>query len=183
MGEQNKLRLPWRGRPIVYHAAKAYLDAGQSLTVVLGHESDAIKLMLPESKRIKTIYSPRHAEGLSYSLSMGLRSLPAEARWVIVGLGDMPMIKSTTIARIAAASRLSRAYAVVPTFMGQWGNPVALSPHMVQECLNLRGDKGAGEILRQFPNFVEPLETSDEGTVRDVDTPELYNSMRRLDRY
>ena len=183
MGEKNKLRLPFRGRPIVYHAAKAYLDAGLPLLVVLGHDADAVKLMLPESKRIKTVVSPRYAQGLSFSLSMGLRSLPVEARWVIVGLGDMPLVQSTTIARLAAATRTSRHYAVVPTFMEEWGNPIALAPQMVQECLNLEGDRGAGQILRQYPNLVELMNTSDEGIVRDVDTPELYNHMRRLDRY
>ena len=183
MGEQNKLRMPYRGKPIVYHAAKAYLDAGLSVLVVLGHEAEAVKMMLPDSKRISTILSPRYALGLSFSLSMGLRNLPSEARWVIVGLGDMPMVQSTTIARLAAATRSSGAYAIVPTFMSEWGNPVALAPYMVQECLNLQGDRGAGQILRQYPNLVEEMDTADEGVVRDVDTPELYNHLRRLDRY
>ncbi len=183
MGAQNKLRLPLRGRPVVYHAAKAFLDAGLELLVVLGHEAETIRFMLPESKRIKTVFSPRYQSGLAYSLSIGLRRLPPETRWTIVGLGDMPLVKPTTIARLAAKTKTASNYAIVPTFRGEWGNPVALSHHMIRECLTLDGDTGAGQILRQQPQFVEELPVADEGIVRDVDTPELYAAVRRLDRY
>lgn len=183
MGAQNKLRLPLRGRPVVYHAAKAFLDAGLELLVVLGHEAETIRFMLPESKRIKTVFSPRYQSGLAYSLSIGLRRLPPETRWAIIGLGDMPQVKPTTIARLAAKTKTAQNYAVVPTFRGEWGNPVALSHHMIRECLALDGDTGAGQILRENPQFVEEMPVADEGVVRDVDTPELYAAMRRLDRY
>jgi molybdenum cofactor cytidylyltransferase len=183
MGTQNKLRLPLRGRPVVYHAAKAFLDAGLEVLVVLGHEAETIRFMLPESKRIKTVFSPRYQSGLAYSLSIGLRRLPPETRWALVGLGDMPMVKPTTIARLAAKTKTAQNYAIVPTFRGEWGNPVALSHHMIRECLTLEGDTGAGQILRRNPQFVEEMPVADEGVVRDVDTPELYAAMRRLDRY
>ena len=71
MGTRNKLLEVWRGKPLLRHVVEAALASDlDDVLVVLGHEADAVRAVLPDGTR--TIVAPDHADGLSATLRAGL---------------------------------------------------------------------------------------------------------------
>jgi len=106
------------------------------------------------------------AAGMSASLMCGVRQAADAAGWIIA-LADMPFVQSTTYSALLAALH-DRAELAVPTYAGQRGNPVAFSRQHRNALLQLSGDRGARQLLQQYP--VLEIAVNDPGILRDIDT-------------
>lgn len=105
------------------------------------------------------------ADGMGASLAHAMHFV-ASADSVLVGLADMPFIAASTIARIAQALAAG-ADIVQPYFETQPGHPVGFARRHFNALMQLSGDIGARQLLRQFP--VQPIAVDDVGIVRDID--------------
>lgn len=104
--------------------------------------------------------------GMSASLMCGIRHRQDAAGW-IVALGDMPYVLPSTHAGLLAALKDGVGIAV-PTWQGQRGNPVAFAQRHREALLQLRGDRGARQLLQDYP--VNEMPVNDTGIHRDIDT-------------
>lgn len=174
-GAAPKLLASLRGRPLVRHAAEAVLaSVARPMLIVLGHEAGPVRAALAGLEGIPVL-NPDHRDGLSTSLRAGFSALPAETDGVVVCLGDMPGVTAALIDRLCAAFTGEEA-AVVPVTGGRRGNPVLLNPRRLgPEIETLRGDRGAGALLRGRADVREVL-LDDPGLLDDVDTPEALAS-------
>ena len=129
------------------------------------------------------VINPNFAEGLSSSLKVGVRALPSSIDAVIVLLGDMPLITHSLINQMIDVFNASpHASALVPTYQGEWGNPVLLSRKLFPEIEKLSGDVGARKILHAHrADVIEVSVTSDDVLV-DLDTPEALAKARGIAR-
>ena len=165
--ERFKLLEDFCGKPLLRHAVDAALAscAGRTL-VVTGSHRERVEAALAGS-RAALIYNPRYAEGISSSLCAGLAHV-GRAAGALVLLADMPLLTSATLDRLIAAFR-EGAVASVPTRSGRRGNPILLGRELFPRLLEIRGDRGARDLLRACDGVVE-VETSDDGVLADVDT-------------
>lgn len=85
--------------------------------------------------------------------------------WLIV-LGDLPLIRATTLRTLAQA--LGAHDVVIPVFNGQRGHPVGFSTRCREALLGLTGDKGASSVVKLFAAVEIPVD--DVGVVSDIDT-------------
>lgn len=104
--------------------------------------------------------------GMSASLKYGLQHAATAQGWIIA-LGDMPYVKPSTYAGLLAALKDGVDIAV-PVYQGQRGNPVAFSRRHLSHLLALEGDRGARQLLKEFP--VHEIPVNDPGIHRDIDT-------------
>lgn len=106
--------------------------------------------------------------GMGSTLAFAMQNVPA---WdsVLVCLGDMPFIKTSTYQQIAAASDSESI--VVPLYKGQKGNPVSFGSRFFSDLQNLSGDFGAREVLKRYPQAIKTIELSDDAVLDDIDTP------------
>lgn len=109
--------------------------------------------------------------GMGDSIAAAVRATPRANGWLIV-LGDLPLVQSATLQRIAQA--LQGHDVVVPVFAGQRGHPVAFSANCKEALTALQGDKGAVSVVRRFGAF--ELAVDDVGVVTDVDTVEALQA-------
>ncbi len=140
---------------------------------VLQHTLDAVKAS----------GLPWHLEdtghpGMGDSIAAGLRATPQAAGWLILP-GDLPMISSETILRVAHALQTGAqaAYPVYPASGGERGHPVGFAASCGEELRNLRGNQGAAVILLAL-NAIE-LIVNDAGCVRDIDTLTQLEVLRK----
>jgi len=152
------------------------------LVVVTGHASGRIEDAL-DGLPLRTLHHAGAASGMASSLVCGVSALVTDIATepvgaVIVCLADMPLVRPSTLAALAAAWRAdARVHAVVPMHAGKRGNPVLLGRARFDHVLSLSGDKGARALLHG--DGVRELAVDDPGVLIDHDTPE---SLARLDR-
>lgn len=173
MGGPNKLLLPVNGRPMVRHVVEAALaSAAAPVVVVLGHQQHEVRQAL-RGLKVRFAVNPDFAQGLSTSLRAGLAALPPEVDGAVVCLGDMPRVSAALIDRLLAAfDPAADRRIVVPTRLGQLGNPVLWSRELFDEMLDITGDVGAKQLIRTHAASVAEVEVDDDAPLLDIDTPE-----------
>jgi molybdenum cofactor cytidylyltransferase len=194
MGAPKQL-LPWRGEPLVRHAARQALGSKlDGLIAVLGHEAAAVEAALA-GLPLRCVRNEGYASGQASSLRAGLAALPSEAEAALVLLCDQPLVSPALIDEILAAFRqplpdakdvarqgenLQRSafpVAVIPRYEGQRGNPVLLARPLFAQLMGLEGDEGARRVLGRHATRVRWLDVGDAAAVTDVDTLEEYRAL------
>jgi xanthine dehydrogenase accessory factor len=174
-----KLLEPWQGAPLLHGAlAAAFAASVRTITLVTGAHAEAVAACAhafadarPDGSRLRLVHAADHAEGLSASLKVGVRSLPADAVGLLLFLGDMPNLPPGVLQPLADALA-SGALAAAPRFRGERGHPVAISRALFPELMKLGGDRGAARVLAGLGERLALIETAEEGVLYDVDTPQ-----------
>jgi len=171
----NKLLLPFSGKTVI----EATLDAlkGVSTVVVTGHNPTELEAVL-SGYRIKVVHNPRYEEGMTTSFQAGLRSVDADAAFLVLG-DQVGLTKDLLSAMVQVLVEDEEAQIVSPRYGERAGHPVLFRRSLYGEILSL----GPGESLRDVVarhgdghRYVE----GDAWTVIDMDTPEEYEDARKL---
>ena len=178
MGERNKLLQTVRGEPLVRHAVEAAIAGGLApVTVVTGHQSDEVEAALA-GLTVRFVHNAAFADGLAGSLKTGIAALPKEVAGAVVLLGDMPNVTGEIIGRLTRAfDEEPDRLAVVPTVLGQRGNPVLLARALFSRIAGLSGDEGARRLLASAGEAVEEIPIDDPAIAIDIDTPEALAAL------
>lgn len=169
----NKLLAEWQGRPLVRHAVQAAVASrARPVLVVVGHQADGVRAALA-GLAVTFVDNPAFAEGMASSLRAGIAALPATAAGVLVGLGDMPLLKPDHYDRLLDAFTPDAA-AVLPVVNGRRGHPVLLARALFSQVMTLTGDEGARRLLT---GGVVEVGIDDPAVLRDVDTPEALRAL------
>lgn len=179
MGRTNKLLADVDGQAMVLHAVDAMLGSKvDQVFLVTGHEADEVTKVLGDRK-VTVVHNPDYARGLSTSLRSALDMLPGNTRGFLVGLGDMPRIRSADINRLIAAFEPIEGRAIcVPVVNGKRGNPVLFSIDYIEEMRGIEGDVGARHLIGANGEDVCEIEMDDEAALIDVDTREALAALK-----
>lgn len=165
-GAHNKLMQPLPSGELLASAAATKLLAVLP-TVVAVVRPDASSLASQLQVLGCTVTVCLQAEqGMGASLVHALSQTRDASGWIIA-LADMPQVQPATIAALLAALKAGADIAV-PTYSGKRGNPVAFSRAHLPHLLQLGGDQGARQLLKEFP--VKEIAVDDAGIHYDVDT-------------
>ncbi|KPH75499.1 NTP transferase domain-containing protein [Bosea vaviloviae] len=179
MGQANKLLQSVRGKPMLRHAVEAQLASrARPVIVVTGHQHEEVSAALT-GLDVSLVHNPDFASGLASSVKAGLAALPDTAPGVVVSLGDMPNVTAGVIDRLAQVFADSgEALAVVPTLLGQRGNPVLLARALFAAVGTLDGDQGARRLLDAAGDAIVEGPLDDPAIALDVDTPEALAGLQ-----
>jgi CTP:molybdopterin cytidylyltransferase MocA len=165
-----KALVPFRGQPLVRHAAGLASAGGCTRTlVVIGAEAPAVRAAAPE---LAFVDNPDWPTGMASSLRAGLAALdatPADAALVL--LVDMPGVTPAAIRRVAAHATPDAL--VMGGYGARRGHPVLLGRHhWPGVAASATGDHGARDYLRAHAAAVTVVDVGDVADDLDVDTPE-----------
>lgn len=169
-GRADKLLAMVAGQPAVLRALAALSPAVDQVVAVVRPDARGAAVAAVLARADCTALPCADAEsGMGHSLACAA----AEARRrgaarVVVMLGDLPFVRTDTVARVVAAVAGPDAIAV-PTHGGERGHPVAFGAAHLPALAQASGDRGAGALLRSHP--VTTVDVDDPGIRRDVDTP------------
>ena len=110
--------------------------------------------------------------GLGHSIAEALQKLDGDVDCCLICLADMPEIKTSTYQSISAAISHSHLNALIPTYQGKTGNPVAIKRYFFETFKQLQGDKGGKKQLLSQPEHCLFSEVDDAGIIFDIDRPE-----------
>jgi molybdenum cofactor cytidylyltransferase len=157
------------GTPIGLAAACNLIDVVPNSVAVVRPEEQRLADMLSEV-RLRIVENPVANQGMSTSISAGIRALPQCSGWLIA-LADMPWVRPATI-RALTDSLVNGASIVAPSYEGQRGNPVGFSSRWKHSLQNLSGDEGARKLITKYSGELILLDTPDRGVLEDIDHPD-----------
>ena len=177
---QNKLLMPFAGKSLIERAVDTLMTSGvDEIVVVLGHEANLLRSRL-EGKRVHFVDNPDYRAGLSTSVRAGMEAAPKGADAMMIYLADQPLLEADEVRRLILAfaeARRAGKSIVVPFFCNKRGNPVILDASYREMVLDVVGDVGCRRIIKRHPEQVFAVQMETDHVVRDVDTPEDFESL------
>ncbi len=180
MGKENKLLLPYGGRPLIQHQVKEIQKSHLTdLTVVLGHDAKQIGAVLPSV--IKTVFNENHLSGMTSSIQTGIEAVEKEVKGYMICLSDMPLLTPKDYNDILDfflrnIDRYPRLI-VQPVYQQRRGHPVIFSSYYQKELLEHTDPKGCRKIIRTNKKEVRQLDMLHSNILKDIDTPGDYRQV------
>lgn len=166
---------PFRGRPLLEHALDAASAAPvDDVVVVLGAHAPEILAAVALS-RARPVLCEGWQHGQAAALRAGLLATGA-ADAVVVLLGDQPLVSPRAVERLIAR-RDGSAPALRATYAGVAGHPVLIERPLFAQLLELRGDRGARDVLARVD--CRSVACDGLGCAADVDTPAALERLAR----
>jgi molybdenum cofactor cytidylyltransferase len=117
------------------------------------------------------------------SLRCGIEAALPETDGYAVALGDLPGVRAATLLQLVEAFYGAPAPSIVlPVYDGRRGHPVVFHRAFASDLLGLDGDRGARSVLQRHTEALIAVPTADAGVVADVDTPDAYAALGRVDK-
>jgi molybdenum cofactor cytidylyltransferase len=170
-----KAMLPFGGKTVLQTVVGSLLEVDlEGIMVVLGHRADEIRASLA-GRPVGVCVNPRFRQGMFSSVLFGISSLPESADAALIVLGDQPHIGAGVVRQVVAAYRDGDCGIVIPTHQGRRGHPALVDVRKYgPEIAGLSGAEGLKPVMRGHPQDTLELPVTDEGILRDIDTPEDY---------
>ena len=173
MGSLNKLLAFFAGKPLVRHAAEAFVATSLSpIIIVIGYEADKVAAAL-EGLPVQLVVNPDHAAGQGSSIGVGVEALDDKITDAMIGLGDMPLLPSSLLDSLIHTHIDHEGHVrniTMPVFKGQRGNPVLWGKTFFPELITLAGDRGGRQLLNDHKAAQHLVACDHSSVLRDVDT-------------
>jgi molybdenum cofactor cytidylyltransferase len=174
MGDENKLMMPFQGKPMLNHVVNASLNSNLTQTfVVVGHQSSEIKNLV-QSDDIQCVENEQWETGMASSIVAGISQLKQFDGFLIL-LGDMPLVTPELINEIIVHSSADKI--VIPIKDGLHGNPVFFGSKFRDELLTLYGDSGAKKVIQNNLSSMIKIKIQSNTIFKDYDTKESLESV------
>jgi len=175
MGEPKQL-MPLGKHTLLEQAIDNLLNSPVDETiVVVGHKAEEITRAIA-TKPVKIMFNPNYQQGMSTSIVAGLILVDPRSQAVILALGDQPLVESRTINQLIDAFNSHDKGIAVPTHRGKRGHPIIFNIKYKAELLELEGDIGGREIIKNHPDDVLEVAVDSTSVISDIDTQDDYKS-------
>ena len=175
MGEPKQL-MPLGKHTLLEQAIDNLLGSPVNETiVVVGHKAEEITKAIA-TKPVKVTFNPNYRQGMSTSIVAGLILVDPASRAVMLALGDQPLVESRTIKELIDAFNSHDKDIAVPTHRGKRGHPIIFDIKYKAELLELEGDIGGREIIKNHPDDVLEVAVDSASVISDIDTQDDYKA-------
>ncbi len=143
--------------------------AGHSVTVVLGAHAAELAPLLKHSPAA-TVINRDWSEGISSSIRAGLGQIPTTTDGVLIALADQAAVTTEDLRRLAGAWRRNVTSIAAAQYAGAVGVPAIFPRWCFRELSELRGDRGAQQLLKRHVDRLVRLPMPSAEI--DIDRPE-----------
>ncbi len=161
-------------RIVTENVLASSVDEVLVVTGYLEHQVSASIKDLP----VKIVFNPCYEKGQGTSLAMGAGEIDVSASAILVFMSDQPFITAPLINTVIREFNKRRSLALRPVYDGQPGHPVIFRYDLNDQLKQLKGDEGARQVLKKLGNKVDYFPVQDQAVIFDIDTPEIYNSLK-----
>ncbi len=117
------------------------------------------------------------------SLKKALENISPESEGFFLNPVDYPAVKEETYRRIVREWSSQKHKIMIPAYRGRRGHPPIFPRSYISKILNLPDDINGG-VRAVFPKRdkgILTIETNDKGVIIDIDTPEEYSRMKKIE--
>ncbi len=173
MGDENKLLLPFRNKPIVQHVLDQVMVSTCTEVIVVTSELTDVQIVHPHK-----VINPDYKEGMTTSIQAGVKAAAPTADGYLICLGDQPLIPTSTYDQIV--KYLDHPGGIVVPFYGKKkGNPVLFGRDYRQAILDCQEAEGCRSVVEAHEQNIIKVEIDTPAILQDVDTPKDYGTLRQ----
>ncbi|SCC29210.1 molybdenum cofactor cytidylyltransferase [Fictibacillus enclensis] len=175
-----KMMLRHKGKTLIHHVIDAAVNSkADGVIIVINPEVDGLLAEASVPGVSKVFLNDQSDSGLSMSMKSGLYVLPSEAEAAIFLLGDQPLVTTREIDLLLEEFQGNQAYSIYQSsYRGKKGHPVLFQRSMFDRLLDVKGDKGGREVIRQFSGETQTVEMGRSHPF-DIDTKDDYRRLLR----
>lgn len=175
MGQENKLLLPYYGKPIVRHVVETIIQAKiGKLNVVTGFDAGKVEHALA-GLDVTLIHNPDFAHGQMSTVKAAYQNIAKPNDDMMIALADMPQISSLEYQQLVAAFRQQQKQKIIiPYFGDQRGNPIIMPAKFNAEIVNGSMNAGCRQLTTKKSADVYKFPVTSAAYIADIDTPEEY---------
>jgi len=167
-----KASLEIGGRTYLQFLLEAFRAAGITALFVAARDP-ATHAPVCDAIGARLLVNPHPERGMLSSLHVCLeevRNLPDVAGLFMTPV-DCPLVRATTIVRLATAFETTNSPVVVPRHANRRGHPVLFAARVFDELRSAPLDRGARVVVGAHSSDLFEVEVTDAGILDDVDTP------------
>ncbi|MEM9917380.1 MAG: nucleotidyltransferase family protein [Bacteroidota bacterium] len=179
MGTQNKLLLPFQGKPLILHTVEQLLLAKpDELILVSGFESQRVEGIL-KNLPLKIVHNPSYENGMTSSIKVGVGAASEKSDGFLICLSDQPLLPTAVYQKLMASFRIQGTNQSIlsPLYNGQRGNPTLFGSAYRQAILSHPKPNGCKDILKENRKHLLHIPFDRKVLYKDVDTPEDYQNL------
>jgi len=167
-GAVNKLLHPINDRPMVRQVVDRLVSLPiDPVIVVTGFEAPKIIAALAGCP-VRIIHNAAFEDGMAGTIRCGVAALAEDdVDGALICLADMPYVTRDTIECLMRDLLPDRI--CIPVADGRRGNPVLFGRRYFSALMEISGDRGGKEILRDHPDGVHQVPVDDNGIFVDLD--------------
>lgn len=144
------------------------IDAGLGPVLVVVSEDPRFDDLLA-GVPVDVFKNPAPELGISRSISIGLRAVPADSPAALIAVADQPYLTADALSELIRAFSPGRI--VVPRYGEHRGNPPVFDRRFFPELLALEGDRGGQLVINAHPEAVVEVHLA-AAMGADIDTPD-----------
>ncbi len=168
-GSPKALHIMPNGKPMIINTLELYRGIGVDITVVIqAGDHDLAAVLKPRD--VALLENQNATVGLSQSIVKGVEHQSESRAWLIA-LADMPYVSPNTLASIVKLASPERI--VIPRSITKGvvrlGNPVCIGHAFKAHLLQLSGDLGAKNLIKQNQSSIDYVDCDDHGIHHDID--------------
>lgn len=186
----NKLLSDLNGKPVAEHIlSKLSSISGLNYEKILVYRNEELR-ELGEKYGFKTVENTEYEKGQSESIKAGVKSASNDSEGYMFFVADQPFVSCETVKKIAEAGTENKDSIVIPftkipepndSSRIKRGNPVFFPLDLKCQLLELEGDSGGREVIRNNEDRMVLFEIDNILEFYDIDTKEdLINAEKML---
>jgi molybdenum cofactor cytidylyltransferase len=165
---------------VIEAVVRLFRGAGiPDVSVVLGHRANELCPVV-EAAGARCVINSRFASGMYSSVCAGVAALPTGTDACFVIPADIPLVRVSTIRRLASFYAGKNKEIVYPVFQERRGHPPLISSRVLAEALGRGPEARLSTLLSEHENGAYNLFVPDEGIHLDMDTPDQLARIREL---
>lgn len=168
------------GETIVDRVISTYQQNGIEVYLVTGYQGDQVVASL-KNCNVQVVENPDYRLGMFSSVQAGLCRLPSEIDAFFVAPVDIPLVRTTTILRMAEKAGEYPERIIYPEFKEARGHPTLIPARLVPAILDWEKEGGLRAVLDSYQDMALEVAVPDRYILFDIDTPEEYRQL--LDSY
>ena len=134
-------------KPILQHVIDNVKNSMvDNIILVLGYKYNEILEKLDVSE-INVNINSSYENGLSSSLKVGIKNISKNCTTFLIFLGDQPLFNDNLINQLISSHTKHKSKITIPIYDNMQKNPIVFDFSILNELLNINGDKGAKQIL------------------------------------
>jgi molybdenum cofactor cytidylyltransferase len=148
------------------------------IVVVLGHNAAELRQKITDLP-VDLVINPDYKRGQLTSLVAAIRNIETgkdaeRVDGILVHLVDHPYINADLVNLMIERFYETKKLIVVPRYQNRRGHPVIFSRALFGELVAAPLDRGAKAVVHAHRDDTLEIDTNDEGSIIDIDTPEEY---------
>ena len=166
--KQNKMLLPYLGKPLIYHTVQSMITYCNKITIVTGHYTEDYTSLFESDNKVHIIHNDQYQLGMFSSIKKAIKDVNSN---IFIIPGDYPLVSKTTYEKLIQGDGLIR----VPVCSGRRGHPIFISHNLVLDLKN--EDISSNLKVWRDKHEVNYIEVKDEGIYKDIDTVSEYRQL------